>query len=174
MLSVGGHNITERRVKAGNLLTGSAGSRIAARAMTAHQQVWAKVNAPVDRRVVGIVEALSLFPYLETIESCEGNGREAVWVCFKYGRYWDDPWRELAKFIFVYFAPTLGERVSDDASILLRPRPGGAAIADLSIRPEAKDRVEKVIRKMASEFSDAPRRRSAYCDGKSGTSPEHC
>jgi hypothetical protein len=32
--------------------------------------------------VAGVIDALSQFPKLETVESCEGNRREPVWVCF--------------------------------------------------------------------------------------------
>jgi len=34
--------------------------------MTSHEQVWVKVNAPVDCGAAGIVEALSAFTGLET------------------------------------------------------------------------------------------------------------
>src|SRR5208282_2848511 len=144
--------------------------------MTAHEQVWAKVNAPVDRGVVGLVEALSLFRGLETVESCEGNDREAVWICFRYGRYWVQPWQELAEFVFEFLAPRLLQKVGDNATVIVRPREG-TALADLSIRPEAKREVEDALRKLAVEFSDAPHRSSVYenrwrgTEGKIGKSP---
>lgn len=142
--------------------------------MTAHEQVWAKVNAPVDRGVVGLIEALSQFPGLETVESCEGNGRDAVWICFRFGRYWREPWRDLVEFIFGFFAPKLFEAVGDSASITVRPRESGTALADLSVRQDAKEQVEDALRNLAAEFSAAPRRSLAYCDGKSDTSQLRC
>src|SRR5208282_3991030 len=56
-----------------------------------HTQTWAKVNAPVDTGVCGLVSALSMFPSLETIESCECSVGECAWICFRYGAYWEHP-----------------------------------------------------------------------------------
>ena len=44
----------------------------------AHVLTWAKVNAPVDEGVKMLVEALSAFDGLETVESCEGPPRLGV------------------------------------------------------------------------------------------------
>jgi hypothetical protein len=129
--------------------------------MPAHDQAWAKVNAAVDRGVVGLVEALSLFPDLETIESCEGDGSEAAWICFRYGHHWNDGWHELVDFVFDFLAPKLFERVGDSVTLVVRPREGGAALADFSVRLESKREVELALRDLAEEFSDAPHRSSA-------------
>jgi hypothetical protein len=119
--------------------------------MSKHKQAWAKVNAPVDSGIVGVVEALSLFPRLETVESCEANHINEPWICFRYGKYWDNGgWRELANFVFDFLAPKLFERVGDSVSIVVRPREGGAALADLSIRPESKREVESALRELAA------------------------
>jgi hypothetical protein len=142
--------------------------------MPAHDQAWAKVNVAVDRGVVGLVEALSLFPGLETVESCEGASDEAAWICFRYGRYWDDGWHELVDFVFDFLAPKLFERVGDSVTLVVRPRESGAALADFLIRPESKQEVESALRDLAVEFSDDPRRNSACCDGKPGTSQGRC
>jgi hypothetical protein len=142
--------------------------------MSAHEQAWAKVNVAVDRGVVGLVDALSLFPELETIESCEGSDGEAAWICFRYGHYWDDEWRELVDFVFNFLAPNLFERVGDSVTLVVRPRESGAALADFSVRPESKREVELALRDLAGEFSGAPRRNSACCDGTSGTSHGRC
>jgi hypothetical protein len=32
-----------------------------------------KMNIPVDKRIGDLITALSLFPKLQTIESCQGN-----------------------------------------------------------------------------------------------------
>lgn len=63
-----------------------------------HKQVWAKVNAHVDEGVAPLVEALSRFRGVRTLESCQGNGNGAsVWfVCGEDGK-----WRtiEFAEFL---------------------------------------------------------------------------
>ena len=41
----------------------------------AHEQVWIKVNAPVDAMIRGVVE--NDVPELETIESCQGPRGQA-------------------------------------------------------------------------------------------------
>lgn len=135
--------------------------------MPTHEQAWVKVNAAVDRGVVGLVEALSLFPELETIESCEGSDGEPAWICFHYGH---EGWRDLVEFVFDFLAPNLFLRVGDSVTLVVRPRESGAALADFSVRPESKREVELALR----ELSGVPRRNSACCDGKSGTSPPRC
>jgi hypothetical protein len=143
-------------------------------AMSEHDQTWVKVNAPVDSGIVRVVEALSLFPELETVESCEADRVNESWICFRYGQYWDNGWRELADFVFDFLAPQLFERVGDSVSIVLRPRESGVALADLSIRPESKREVELALRELAAKFNDDRCRNSACCDGKSGTSRGRC
>lgn len=61
----------------------------------------------MDAAIVDLIEILSSFPYLETVESCQGNDKEPAWVCFLYGRYWERPWQELAEFVFGFLGPRL-------------------------------------------------------------------
>lgn len=68
--------------------------------MKTHKQVFVKINAPVDAAICDLVSALGAFPSLETIESCQGSEKSSAWVCFRYGNYWDHPWRDLAAFVF--------------------------------------------------------------------------
>lgn len=126
--------------------------------MTMHSQEWAKVNVPVDDGIRGLVEALSCFPGLETIESCEGSDGEPAWVCFRYGRYWEapEPWRELTEFAFGYLHPRLANTVGDAATVTLRAQPSGLVLADLSVRKEALDQVESSLRDLAREYQRLP------------------
>lgn len=142
--------------------------------MRKHPQTWVKVNAPVDCGVSGIVETLSLFPSLETIESCEGNTERGPWVCFRYGRYWEHPWRDLADFVLGYMAPKLTKTVGDDASIRIQVTPSGTMFGELSVRPEAASNVEAALRELLREFSGDRRRSSECCGGTSDTSLERC
>jgi hypothetical protein len=120
-----------------------------------HIQTYAKVNAKVDVGIVPLIEALSLFPGLETIESCQRD-ENGAWVCFQYG----EGWRSLAEFVFSFFGPELERRVADDAAVVMRYAPGGGFIlADLTVRPGMADRVAVAIAEIASAFPDAISRR---------------
>jgi hypothetical protein len=142
--------------------------------METHDQTWVKVNAPVDTGISGLVSALSTFPSLETIESCEGHEGQAAWVSFRYGTYWQNPWHDLADFVLAYLVPKLASLVGDDATVRIQGTPSGQIFGELSVRPGAALRVEVALRQLARDFSVHPRRSSGCCDGTSGTSPERC
>jgi len=142
--------------------------------MSTHEQTWVKVNAPVDAGVSGIVSALSGFPSLETIESCEGKNGEASWVSFRYGPYWEDPWHKLADFVLGYLVPKLAVLVGDDATVRIQGTPSGQIFGELSVRPGAALRVEAALRQLARDSSVLQRHSSGCCDDTSGTSPERC
>ncbi len=138
--------------------------------MASHSQTWVKVNVPVDRGIQGLVTALSLFPSLETIESCEGHGNDGAWVCFRYGAYWEHPWHDLADFVLGYMAPSLREKVGDDVNIRIQTTPSGQVFGELSVRPEAVSNVETALRELARDSSVPPRHSSGCCGGTAGTS----
>lgn len=106
---------------------------------------------PVDVGVRGLVEALSLFPTLETQESCEGDGERGPWVCFRYGDYWKDDWRSIAEFVLGFLGPELAERVGDSAEVSLRITSSGALLAALSVRPGCATPVETALRELAAQ-----------------------
>jgi hypothetical protein len=85
--------------------------------VTVHSQKWVKVNAPVDVGIAPLIESLSAFDGVRTIDSCEGNG-DSAWVCFDCG---DDDWMNLSKFVFTVIGPPLmaefGDRISLDVEI---------------------------------------------------------
>ena len=70
-----------------------------------HKQVVVKVNAAVDEGIVEVVSALSAFPWVVTVESCQGepgpDGRPAG-VSFFCG-----DWRKAAVFVHARLAPAL-------------------------------------------------------------------
>ena len=138
--------------------------------MASHPQTWVKVNVPVDRGIQGLVAALSLFPSLETIESCEGNEDHGAWVCFRYGAYWEHPWHDLADFVLGYMAPRLTEMVGDNANLRIQTKPSGNVFGELSIRPEAIPSVEMALRQLVRDFNGDRHRSSECCDGTPGTS----
>ncbi len=138
----------ERNVENGRSPGPAAGGR--------HLQVFTKVNAPVDAGVRGVVAALSRFPSLETVESCEDAGHGGRWVCFRHGAYWDHPWRELAEFVLGYLAPGLVREVGDDASIRIQVTGSGTVFGELSVRTDAAKGVEKALSRLAEQFQLRP------------------
>ena len=137
--------------------------------MATHEQAWIKVNAPVDRKISGIISALGEFPSLESIESCEGDGTKAAWICFRYGSYWKHPWKDLAEFVLGYLAPGLFEALGDDVSVRIQVTPSGQIFGELSVRPGAEYRVESVLHELAKGFSAARPHSLACCGDTSGT-----
>lgn len=142
--------------------------------MPRHRLKYTKVNAPVDAGVEGIVSALGEFPSLETVESCEGDENNGAWVCFRFGSYWEHPWRELTGFVLGYLAPGLVAEVGDDASVRIQVTASGQIFGEMSVRPGATHRVETALHKLAVRSSACQPRRSAYCGGTSGTSQSRC
>lgn len=142
--------------------------------MPDHVTSWARVNAPVDRDIVLLVEALSLFPKVETIESCQGNSPEPAWVCFRYGDYWLDPWRGLANFVFGFLAPRLTTSIGDAVRLSVQMHQTGVAIADLYVQQDVVDQTVEALRQIRAEFSEDPCHSWACSDGTSDTWPLSC
>lgn len=125
--------------------------------MANHEQAWAKVNAQVDRGVCGIVNALGLFPTLQTFESCQGGSDAPAWVCFAFGD-WERSWRETADFVLDFLAPKLYAKVGDSVSISLRVRESGEILSDLSVRQGALETTEQILIELSHEFTSFQRR----------------
>ncbi len=117
---------------------------------TQHKQTWAQVNVLVDEGVSGLVAALSAFPRLQTIESCQGDNDP--WVCFRYGNCLEHPWRELADFVFDYLGPQLVNELSDRVSVVVRLTEYGDVQAELWIRPGALERTIATLKRLAQEL----------------------
>ncbi len=142
--------------------------------MAVHEQIWVKVNAPVDSGIAGVVAALAEFDTLETVESCEGTEGTPAWVCFRYGSYWDRPWRPLAEFVLGTLGPALLDAVGDDAGVRIQCTPSGACFGEVTMRPGAALRVRAALSSIAQLANASRRRRSECCGGTSDTSPECC
>ena len=131
----------------------------------AHKQVWVKVNAPVDRGIAELIEALSAFPKLQTFASCQGGyprsdadkeGMPAV-VFFHYGQ--DDhanPYREIADFVLGYLGPGLMKELGDLVSIRIEVTSQYIIMGDLKVRQGAMLRTIKTLKRLRREFKDHP------------------
>ena len=100
-----------------------------------------------------------MFPSLETIESCEGTATDGAWVCFRYGAYWEHPWHDLVDFVLAFMAPSLTEKVGDDANLRIQATPSGQVFGELSVRPEAVSNVETALRELVKDFTVFQHRR---------------
>lgn len=118
-----------------------------------HSTSWAKVNAPVDERIVPLIEALSCFNRLQTFESCQGYGEEPASVDFMYGNIDEKPWEDMVEFIFEFLAPRLDVHVGDGVYISIRRHMTGVAVANLCVNQEALNKTVRAIRRLAREFS---------------------
>lgn len=81
-----------------------------------------------------MVEQLSSFEGLETVESCEGP---PAWVCFRFGPYWDRPWQDLAAFVFGKLGPHLSDRLGDRVNLQAFRSGSGEAMGELTVREGA-------------------------------------
>ena len=108
------------------------------------------MNAAVNGGIAELITALSAFPTLETIESCQGEPGEASWLCFYYGHYWEHPWREIVAFLFDFLGPRLLERVGDGIRLSLHVTETGVPRAEMVVRPGAMSGTVEVLRELAS------------------------
>ncbi len=132
----------------------------------AHKQIWVKVNAPVDEGIAELIEALSAFPKLQTIESCQGNpvgvasaeggeGAPAV-VFFHYGQHdHAHPYQDIADFILGYLGPELNKALGDIVRISLHVTDYGIR-GDLIVRHGAMHQTVKTLRHLYREFNNQP------------------
>ena len=97
----------------------------------------------MDTGIKDLVDALSAFPQLQTIESCQGDSEHEAWVCFYYGMH---PWRDLAKFLLGYLGPRLSREVGDRANVSIQVTESGQVRGELAIRPGATRVVIKALK----------------------------
>ncbi len=129
--------------------------------MLGHKQVWVKVNAPVDEGVADLIQALSSFPKLETIESCQGGyprsdsdeeGMPAM-VFFHYGQHDHAPnHREIAEFVLGYLGPGLMKELGDRIDIRLQVTTQYIIMGKLGVRQGAMKRTVKAVRQLRRKF----------------------
>jgi len=121
--------------------------------MAAHDQVWIKVNAPVDSGIAALIAALSAFPKLQTIESCQGiNGW--AWVCFVYGKHWEKPWQELADFVLGFLGPRLAQELGDRIRVSLQVTEAGQVRAEMDVNSAAIPATVKLLNELRNEYRD--------------------
>lgn len=116
--------------------------------MCSHKHNWVKVNASVDETIIPLVSALSLFPKLQTVESCQGDAKRPAWVSFYYGEQWGGSWKEIADFVLGEFGPGIVKEVGDNVNISLRVTGTGLIMGEISVRPEAIGMVTRAINRL--------------------------
>jgi hypothetical protein len=121
--------------------------------MAAHDQTWVKVNAPVDTDIAKLIAALSAFPKLQTVESCQGIDGWA-WVCFVYGKHWEHPWQELADFVLGFLGPKLSHELGDRVRLSLQVTEAGQVRAEMVVNSSTISATVKALNKLRSEYSD--------------------
>ena len=122
--------------------------------MSRHATTWVKVNVPVDTGIVDLVNSLSAFPQLQTIESCQGNDKQPAWVCFQYGDHWAHPWRALAEFALGCLGPGLADQVGDRAGVAIHVTESGRIQGELTVRPGALELVVETVKRLREDFKD--------------------
>ena len=127
-----------------------------------HKQVWVKGNAHVDEGVAALIQALSSFPNLQTIESCQGEpsprpksdreeGLPAL-VFFTYGLEQSSrPYQNIADFVLGYLGPGLNRTLGDLVNISLQITDYGTR-CDLIVRDGAVQSTVRAIRRLRREF----------------------
>jgi hypothetical protein len=101
--------------------------------MATHEQVWIKVNAPVDAGVAEIVSLLNSVDGLETLQSCQGEpGKLDGYVYFACG-----DWSKMCQFVFQEIGPSLKSKVDDDVKLVVEATSADEPMAKLSFKAEA-------------------------------------
>ncbi len=121
--------------------------------MRTHTQTWVKVNAPVDSGMADLINALSKFSNLQTIESCE-DIKEWAWVTFVYGNYWNRPWEDLAKFVFGFLGPHFASEMGDRVRLSMHVTEAGLYRAEMAVQISAIPTAVKFVLKLSSEFEN--------------------
>jgi len=112
--------------------------------MATHEQVWVKVNAPVDADVAELVSVLNSVNGLETLQSCQGDaGGRNGYVYFACG-----DWRRMCEFVFQTLGPTLKRRVDEDATLIVEATSANAPMAKLSFKAEATGMVVSALKEV--------------------------
>ena len=125
-----------------------------------HQQIFVKVNVPVDIRVADLICSLNEVEGLQTIESCQGvEGRSEGYVYFYLG-----DWQSVCEFAFKTVAPALSG--IDDATISVEVFSGSSPMGKIRFRAEELPRV-------ASALTAAIRPRTFECFHGTGCKEPH-
>lgn len=110
--------------------------------MTAHRQTWVKVNAPVDEGIAPLIEALSQFSGVRTLDSCEGTG-DSAWVCFDCG---EEDWRELSEFVLSVLGPPLMTEFGDRVELRVIITESGLYRAEMTVAKSVIPAVSQTVK----------------------------
>lgn len=113
-----------------------------------HKIAWAKVNVPVDEKIKDLIEALSLFPKLQTIESCQEFIKGKSYVCFQYGNHFTRHSKELTNFVFDFLGPRIVNILGDNIDISVRMGSNGKIFAELVIQNKIINQLTRIIQNM--------------------------
>jgi len=121
-------------------------------AAAAHVEVPVKINARVDAGVADLVRALSRFPRLETVASCEdpSHGRDSAPVAvveFRYG----DSWEGTVKFC-LWLQDEFHARLDEGAWITADCRPHHQVAANIHVQEKLMVRVVAEIDAVANRW----------------------
>jgi len=107
-----------------------------------HEQIWVKVNAPVDAGVAEIVSVLNTVDGLETLQSCQGDaGGRSGYVYFACG-----DWQKMCQFVFQKIGPGLKSRAEEDATLTVEATSADEPMAKLSFKAEAAGLVASALK----------------------------
>ena len=110
--------------------------------MATHDQIWVKVNAPVDAGVAEIVSVLNSVDGLETLQSCQGDsGGRSGYVYIACG-----DWQKMCHLVFQRIGPVLKNKVDEDAKLTVDATSSEAPMAKLSFKAEATDIVVSALK----------------------------
>jgi hypothetical protein len=110
--------------------------------MATHDQIWVKVNAPVDAGVAEVVAILNSVDGLETLQSCQGDpGERNGYVYFSFG-----DWHKMCEFVFQRIGPILKRKVDEDAKLIVEASSADSPMAKLSFKAEATDIVVSALK----------------------------
>jgi hypothetical protein len=112
-----------------------------------HDQVWVKVNAPVDAGIAEVVSILNRFEGLYTLDSCEGiAGEKPAHVYFNYG-----DWRQIGDLMFDHIGPALFSKFGNEAIVSLEVFNGSEPMGKLSFDKEATCDVASLLERLVHE-----------------------
>jgi hypothetical protein len=110
-----------------------------------HEQVWVTVNALVDRGVRELIAALSAYPSVRTLESCEGND-DSAWVCFDCG---EEDWRALSEFVLGVIGPTLIADFGNRVELRVYITSSGFYRAEMTVCKAVISAVSETVKRLA-------------------------
>jgi hypothetical protein len=115
--------------------------------MATHEQVWVKVNAPVDKGMARIVSALNSVDGLQTLQSCQGSAAGEAYIYFSYGS-----WDKTARLVFEGIVPAL-ESSGTNTTGVVEVFNGSLPIAKISFDAAVLEKATAAIESFISTSS---------------------